>query len=498
VTALASTIARSLSSTAVRLSLASVAAFVVTAGVVVLVLFLQANAILTDQVLATLRAEAKVLTGEAAGGIDKLTEAVKSRSLPQGPGLYFLVDANGQKFAGNLSRMPPEIADSPSGVFRYSGPVAAGDPSAERLGAALKIDLDGGAKLVVGRDIEDQRAFAERIKYLYLASFGLLALAGLAVGLIVSRLVLKRIEEMAETSRSIMSGDMQRRVALSGNGDEFDSLAGSLNAMLDRIEQLMTGLREVSDNVAHDLKSPLTRLRNRAEAALRDTRGDAGHREALERTIEEADDVIKTFNAILLVARLEAGVLEDTADRFDLGALVHDVAELYTPLAEETGMAIRVVAGAGPRILANRQLVGQAVANLIDNAMKYGSLRNGSNGAPNALAPVEISVVVTGATIEVAVGDRGPGIPAADRERVLRRFVRLEQSRTRPGTGIGLNLVAAVARLHGGKLRLEDNGPGLKAVLELPLRLKTGEAAESPAVTGPARATAAPAAAGRD
>jgi signal transduction histidine kinase len=306
--------------------------------------------------------------------------------------------------------------------------------------------------------------FAESIKRIFLGGFGILTLAGLLGGLAISRIVMRRIESMTAASRTIMEGDLSQRIPLAGAGDELDDLATSLNAMLERIEQLMNGLKEVSDNIAHDLKTPLNRLRNRAEAALRDPRGDNAHKEGLERTIEEADELIKTFNALLLIARLEAGAIEENSERFELGELVQDVAELYQPVAEEDGMTLNVETASGLNVVANKQLIIQAVANLIDNAMKYGRKPGpgGSNGS------IDVVVKNLDQTAEISVGDRGAGIGAADRERVLKRFVRLEESRTAPGTGLGLSLVAAVARLHKGTVRLEDNAPGLRVVLSLP------------------------------
>jgi signal transduction histidine kinase len=218
----------------------------------------------------------------------------------------------------------------------------------------------------------------------------------------------------------------------------------------------------VSDNIAHDLKTPLNRLRNSAEAALMDPRGGPAYREGLERTIEKADDLIKTFNALLLIARLEAGPLQDSVEQFDLGQLVEDVAELYQPAAEEEGFVLSISTVKGMRLKANRQLIGQAIANLIDNAIKYSR----GLGSGSAIAVAAGPLVAGGA--EFSVADRGPGISDKDRQRVLKRFVRLEESRTKPGTGLGLSLVAAVARLHGGSIRLEDNEPGLKVVMTLP------------------------------
>ena len=282
-----------------------------------------------------------------------------------------------------------------------------------------------------------------------------MTLGGLIAGFAVSRVALKRIETVNAAARSIMAGDMTRRIAVTGAGDEFDVLATNLNAMLERIEALMSGLREVSDNIAHDLKTPLSRLRNSAEAALRETGVDA-YREGLEHTIEKADELIKTFNSLLLVARLEAGALEENAQRFDVGRTVRDVAELYEPVAEERGMRIAANVKSGPQLTGNEQLVVQAVANLIENAIKYsGKPSNAGSGAA-----ISIDLRELPDAIEIAVADNGPGIAPEDRERVLRRFVRLEKSRTEPGTGLGLSLVQAVARLHGGAVRLEDNRAG--------------------------------------
>ena len=264
-----------------------------------------------------------------------------------------------------------------------------------------------------------------------------------------------------------MEGDLAGRLPVSGSGDELDRLAQSLNLMLARIEQLMAGLREVSDNIAHDLKTPLNRLRNRVEEALREPYDEAANRETLERTIEEADGLIKTFNALLSIARLEAGAGGENREKLDLAALVSDVAELYEPVAEERGIALKAEASTPIVIHGDRQLLGQAITNLIDNALKYGApTAEGGNGwAPE----VGVRAETHDGVAEIIVTDRGPGVPAAERERVLARFVRLEASRSEPGSGLGLSLVAAVARLHGGSLRLEDNEPGLRVVLTLPM-----------------------------
>ncbi len=506
-----------LASSAFRLTAAAAAAFIVLATTLVTIVFWQANAVLTDQVMSTLSAEADALRTESRGGRAGLIDAVTARSRPEGPGLYVLVDGTGRKLAGNLSRVPPEIGPdvrpdpaagrAPSGgpdlrpgggpsgspsarldvrsegtgsVFRYrpTTPVpGTGNLPAERLGVGMQIATSDGTRLIVGRDIEDQRRYAERVKLLVIGGFAALALVGLTAAAIISRVVLARIEAMNQAASRIMAGDFAQRVPIDGSGDELDGLAQNLNAMLERIVELMGGMREVSDNIAHDLKTPLNRLRNRVEGALREA-DPALHRDALERTIEEADELIRTFNALLLIARLEASAVDDSATVIDAGKLVASVVEFYAPLAEEdgTGLELANSTPTGLMVRVNGQLLQQAVANLVDNALKYavgtvgqpprqssGQVPGQPTGQPtgqSAPKPVRVAVRADGGDVIITVSDHGPGIPSVDRERALRRFVRLDASRTQPGTGLGLSLVAAVARLHGGRVVLSETMPG--------------------------------------
>jgi signal transduction histidine kinase len=280
---------------------------------------------------------------------------------------------------------------------------------------------------------------------------------------------------MSESTRTIMAGDFTGRLPIAGTGDELDRLAGNLNAMLERIEALMHGFKEVSDNIAHDLKTPLTRLRNRCEQSLRASRDDSDYRATLEATIEESDALIRTFNALLLIARAESGQAREDMNDFDAAEVARGIAELYEPLADQKGLTLEVDADAAAPVHGNRELVSQALANLLDNAIKYaGTKPQEMNGAASGIV---VKALNENGEIKLTVSDHGPGIPEADRGRVTERFVRLEQSRSEPGSGLGLSLAAAVARLHGGELRLEDNHPGLAAVLALPRAVATRDGA---------------------
>jgi signal transduction histidine kinase len=255
-----------------------------------------------------------------------------------------------------------------------------------------------------------------------------------------------------------MGGDLSRRVPIGDAHDEFDALAENLNAMLDRIERLMKGVREVTDSVAHDLRTPLNRLRNRLEATLRHLEPASAETLEIEAAVAETDSLITTFNALLLIAEADAGVTRGEMAPIDLSAIAADMAELYAPLAEEKGVNLEIAPSGTTMIDGNRSLISQALANLVDNAIKY----------TPAGGKVTVTASGTPLGVELRVVDTGPGIPPAERARVVERFVRLEASRNSPGTGLGLSLVAAVARLHDAKLQLEDNAPGLRAIIRFP------------------------------
>ena len=411
---------------------------------------------------------------ETNQGIRALAFAVNRLSSQPGPGIYFLGDAAGLYLLGNVTDVPAEVVINP-GVysFDYERPNLLGDDAAEegrldrqREGIAVvrSIELGNGMRLVVGRDVVERRGYSAIILQSFMVGVVGIVLFSLIAGGITARRVLRRIDTIQQTSTKIMSGNLSERVPVTRRNDEFDALATNLNAMLDRIEQLLQGLKEVTDNVAHDLKTPLTRLRNQAEAALRDTASIETREQALETVIVESDRLIQTFNALLMIARAEAGAPSGALSEVSISDIVADVAELYGPVAEDEGISVETRVADGVTIKANRELIGQAMVNLLETAMKYARPDDGKSGR------IDVSLRNEAGRVVISVADNGPGIPDADRKRVLERFVRLEKSRSEPGSGLGLSLVNAVARLHGGSFRIEDNAPGVRAVLEFPAR----------------------------
>ena len=413
------------------------------------------------------RETAALVQIDTEGGFRATLSAVMRLAQQPGPGIYYVADQSGQMLIGNVTDLPPEVLAEP-GTFsfnyeRSSTPGSDADaPPPKGTAMVRSAKLSSGLILVVGRDVVERRGFSAIILQWFAIGAGGIVLLSLVAGGVTAVRVLRRVETINATSRKIMSGSLSERVPVTKRNDEFDGLATSLNQMLDRIEQLMQGMKEVTDNVAHDLKTPLTRLRNKAESALRDGQDEANRREALETTIEESDKLIKTFNALLMIARAEAGTPSGAFSELDLSAVVADVAELYGPLAEDEGLELVAEVTEGLKLNGNRELLGQALVNLVENALKYYEPVEGKAGK------ITVSLKQAGPRVLVEVADNGPGIPAEDRARVIERFVRLEKSRTMPGSGLGLSLVAAVARLHGGEFRIEDNAPGVRAVIDLP------------------------------
>jgi len=453
--------------TAFKLSAIYFAVFSLFAVAFILYISYSANVLLTEQLEDTIREEIRGLADQGrSGGLMAIVDAIDQRSHQPGASLYLITDVSGRILAGNVSDVPSSLLEQP-GMGPITVPyrrTSEDSTTKDQLALVQVLRLPGGFRMLVGRDLGERREFSEIIARSLAWAVALMIGLALISWFFVSRRVLKRIDSVSATSRRIMSGDLTGRLEVTGTGDEFDRLADSLNSMLERIEALLHGLKDVSDNIAHDLKTPLTRLRNRVEAALAGPEDGGRYREALESTIEESDRLIQTFNALLMIARIEAGSPDGAMSEVEAGEIVRDVAELYEPVAEEQGASIEVVAPAPVTLKASRELLGQAVANLIDNALKYA--RPEGAGPPTV---IRIGARAEGSDLVLSVADNGEGIPPADRDRVLQRFVRLEKSRSRQGSGLGLSLVAAVARLHHGSIELGDAGPGLVVTLKLPL-----------------------------
>jgi len=419
------------------------------------------------QTEATLEAEIAGLSEQyQQRGLSGLVQVISERSagIRGNTMIYLITDQQRHPLAGNLSAWPQAQELAP-GWIGFPVETGSGRLRETHTARARIFTVPGGFQLLVGRDLYDAALYRERVtETLAWAAVATLGL-GLFGGVLMSRDMLSRVEMVSNTTARIIHGDLTQRIPLSGSGDEFDQLAANLNVMLDQIERLMAGMRQVTDNIAHDLRSPLSRLRSRLEITLLEPPDPETYADSIRATIAEADHLLGTFNALLSIAEAEAGSRRGSTEDFDLAAVMQSVFELYEPIADEKGLRLVLEAGTPVPVHGNRHLIAQAAANLVDNALKYtpeGEVRLIARTSPN------------GALIEVA--DTGPGIPEGQREAVFDRFVRLEGSRSTPGNGLGLSLVRAVAKLHGGKVRLAANdpipgtnlGPGLRVTLALP------------------------------
>src|SRR3954462_14188654 len=427
--------------------------------------------LITEQITTTVNAEIgeidKIYTRR---GLSGLVNSINNRALRPGANLYLVTMPNGQAVGGNVGSLSPGVMGT-SGWSETAYRRLDEQDTADHRALVRVTELTNGFRLLIGRDLEERRRLFGIVAKAAQWSLLVVIVLGLGGGIFVARRVLQRIGAMTGTTRRIMAGDLSGRLPVGRSGDELDRLAENLNVMLERIEALMTGLKEVSDNIAHDLKTPLTRLRNRAEEALAKSGSEAEYRNALERTIEESDGLIRTFNALLMIARAESGQARGNMDDFDAAAVANGIHELYEPLAEDAGMSLRVKAASAP-LHGNRELISQALANLVENAIKYGKPLPAVQPLDPAAAARAREILIEsrreGDRVLLSVTDHGPGIPEADRKHAVERFVRLEASRTLPGSGLGLSLASAVATLHGGELRLGDAHPGLAATLVIP------------------------------
>ena len=464
---------RLISSRVFQLSLLTSAVFGIAAVAVVSTLYFSSVDAVTRQVEATIDAEIKGLAEQYRQfGTVGLIRAVQNRTRQRRrPGaIYLLVDSEFAPLAGNIAAWPQEEPDDRRWVtFAFRGSGAADRPSgAQGEARGRMFRLPGRYFLLVGHDLREQQRVTARTRETLILAGIVAVLFAIASGGLLSWLVLRRIDSINRTSREIMAGDLARRVPETGRGDEFDRLAQSLNAMLAQNEKLFVGMREVSENLAHDLRSPLGRVRQRLERQLSDALS-AGTKQALtQEALDETDRLLSTFNAILSIAQAESGAPRRSFEPVDLRVLLQDVADLYEPLVEEAGAALALTLPDRPvPVRGNRDLLFQTCANLLDNAIAYGIACDIAPGGP--VPVIELDLAVAGDVARLSIRDRGPGLDGEALERARERFYRADSSRTTGGSGLGLALVDAVARLHDGALALADAAPGLRATVQLPL-----------------------------
>ena len=366
--------------------------------------------------------------------------------------VYLLADTFGRPLAGNVRSWPRELDNLTDQWIDFVKPDENGAQTPVRAGV---VRIGPGLRLLVGRDIRELAEIRQVFKRASI--YGLTLTMGLALlgGVLMALSARRRLAELNRTTRRIMAGDLSQRAPIKGTRDEHDELATNINAMLDQIEGLLAGMRHVGDSVAHDLRGPLTRLRNRLE-----TVATAAHprREDIAECVEQVEHVLDTFNALLRIARVESGAHRSAFAGVDLERTVRDVCELYQAAADDRQIALVCDVRAAVEVFGDRELLAQALTNLLDNAVKY----------TPAGGKVTVTLERTDDTARIHVADSGPGVPAADRERVLQRFTRLDQARSQPGNGLGLALVKAVALQHHGRLALGDNAPGLIVTIEIP------------------------------
>jgi signal transduction histidine kinase len=401
-------------------------------------------------------------------GIDAVNQSLIERAASERPFLYLLMTPDQKRISGSVEVNPVEkFTGAPTWTSFPLTDTDAQGREVKHPARGLEQRLSGGQILFVGADVGEDQAYVDKITRASQGAGALVVVLGLLLGILVSRNVTRSMTGLTEVVDAVRNGDLGARAQLRGSRDEFDELAAGINEMLDRLERSMAGHRHAGDAIAHDLRSPLTRLRARLEVAYLDVEAGKGDpTQALAQALEDTDGVLKTFGAVLSIARLQAAGTAPDPVLFDPSELAANISELYEPLCEDKGIDFAAELGKDLQARGNREFLAQALANILDNAVKY----TPSGGAIMLRVRRRSS-----GEIEFSVTDTGPGVPDGDRERVVERFVRLENSRNEPGAGLGLSLVAAVAEAHGGRLELAEGpgkvgemGPGLRVALILP------------------------------
>ena len=452
-----------------RLTLLFLALFAAAASAILAwVYFASADAART-KAERDVRGEMQVLTGiYNARGLDALNRAVIDRTLT-GRYEYLLMDKEGDRITGSLNVSPFETFEGNRHWITFPLTYTLADGTVVRPQArGVQVRLAGGEMLFVGASMIDTEAYLSRLTQALWAAMGIVLLLGLAGGILVSRNLERSMGRLGKVVTAVQEGDLKARAVVRNSGDELDELGAGLNVMLDRMEASMASIRHAGDAIAHDLRSPLTRMRAKLEVALMDAEaGKIDGVDAVQLALDEADSLLKTFNTVLAIARLQAAAGRTPDPKvFDAADLAADMAELYEPASEDKGLEFSAEIERGLMVEGNQPFLAQALANIIDNAIKY---------TPTGGAVMLRARRRSSGEIEYSVTDTGPGVPEEDRERVIERFVRLDNSRTEAGSGLGLSLVGAVMEAHGGRIILDEGpgayggfGPGLRVALVLP------------------------------
>lgn len=444
-------LAKTLRSSTFKLALIAIGAFGVIVSVIFSYVYWSTSAYVRSRSDSAITAEAASLRETyAQSGRDRLVELIRRRSAD--PALsdhfYLLVDPPAKILAGNLEQWP---SASGAGWTEFRAPPASSGAADPPLVRAVLENLPAGERLLVGRDISDLDRFAAQIRVAVISIVALIFVMAGVSSVLVTRRTVGRIESINATSRAIMASGLDKRIPLRGSNDEWDRVAENLNQMLERIETLVGEVKQVSDNVAHDLRTPLTRMRGRLEKASHGPRNPEADQALIGDTISELDAVLRIFLSITRIAQIETQVRTAGFRGVNLAEVAGEVVELYDAAAEEDGTRITTAGDSEVLVTGDRDLIFDAVANVVDNALKHG----------RPAGRVVVASETVGGIPVISVADDGPGIPGDQHDQVFKRFYRLEQSRYTPGNGLGLSLVAAVARLHGARIELLDNSPGL-------------------------------------
>jgi signal transduction histidine kinase len=450
-------LAKTLTSSTFKLALIAIGTFGLIVSAIFAYVYLSTSSYVRSRSDRAIMTEYQSLRGAyQQSGRDALIEAIRQRTAygNSDDRIYLLVDPSMTVLAGNLGAWPPATSAQSGWVeFRAAAPSA--EASNRPLIRAMLEAFPGGDRLLVGRDISDLDNFAAQIATAVFSGLALIFVVAAVVTILITRRTVGRIESINATSRAIMRSGLDKRIPLRGSNDEWDRVAENLNLMLDRIETLMAEVKQVSDNVAHDLRTPLTRMRGRLEKAHHGRRVADDDQSLIGDTIADLDAVLRIFSSITRIAQIETQARKGAFRTVNLTEIAGEVVELYDAAAEQDGTRLVVGGDREVFVTGDRDLIFDAIANLVDNAIKH--------GRPGGQVSVTSNNSEGGAV--VLVSDDGAGIPSEQREQVFKRFYRLEQSRYTPGNGLGLSLVAAVARLHDARIEMLDNAPGLKARL---------------------------------